>query len=438
MILKDKIASQLPGWQERVRKLVRENGEVKVGDVTVAQVYGGMRSVKSLVTDISSVDPNEGIRLRGYTIPELLKVLPKPTGGEIPLAGGLYFLLLTGEIPTQAEAQEIEDEWKARSVVPGHVYKVLDAMPAGAHAMTLFSMAILSLQGESVFTRQYDEGMRKEDYWEPTLEDSLNLTAKLPAIAAYIHHMRTQKRIIAPDPSLDWSANFAHMMGIERPDFRELARLYFLIHSDHESGNVSAHATHLVGSALSDVYYATSAAMDGLAGPLHGRANQESLRWLEEVYEKYQGVPSKEDLEKFAWETLDSGQVIPGYGHAVLRNTDPRYSALHLFGKRHMADDDLFRLADLLYDVVPDVLREQGKAKNPWPNVDAISGTLLHHYGVHDCVGGTCGFYTVMFGVSRILGVSANMVWARALGQPLERPKSLTTPQLEEIVATVG
>ena len=103
-----------------------------------------------------------------------------------------------------------------------------------------------------------------------------------------------------------------------------------------------------------------------------------------------------------------------------------------------MTDDDLFRLADLLYDVVPDVLREQGKAKNPWPNVDAISGTLLHHYGVHDCVGGTCGFYTVMFGVSRILGVSANMVWARALGQPLERPKSLTTPQLEEIVATVG
>jgi citrate synthase len=178
--------------------------------------------------------------------------------------------------------------------------------------------------------------------------------------------------------------------------------------------------------------------MDGLAGPLHGRANQESLRWLEEVYEKYQGVPSKEELEKFAWETLNSGQVIPGYGHAVLRKTDPRYSALHRFGRQHMASDDLFRLADMLYDVVPDVLREQGKAKNPWPNVDAISGTLLHHYGVHDCASGTCGFYTVMFGVSRILGVSANLVWARALGQPLERPKSLTTPQLEEIVAKAG
>jgi citrate synthase len=438
MYLKDKIASQLPEWQERVRKLVKEHGDVKVGDVTVAQVYGGMRSVKSLVTDISSVDPNEGIRLRGYTIPELLKALPKPTGGEIPMAGGLYYLLLTGEIPTQAQAQEIEDEWKARSAVPEHVFQVLDAMPAGSHAMTLFSMAILSLQGQSVFTRQYDEGMRREDYWEPTLEDSLNLTAKLPTIAAYIHHMRTQKRLVAPDPNLDWSANFAHMMGINKPDFRELARLYFLIHSDHESGNVSAHATHLVGSALSDVYYATSAAMDGLAGPLHGRANQESLRWLEEVYGKYQGVPSKEALEKFAWETLNSGQVIPGYGHAVLRKTDPRYSALHEFGKQHMADDDLFRLADLLYDVVPDVLREQGKAKNPWPNVDAISGTLLHHYDVHDCVGGTCGFYTVMFGVSRILGVSANMVWARALGQPLERPKSLTTSQLEEIVANAS
>jgi citrate synthase len=438
MILKEKIASQLPGWQERVRKLVKEHGEVKVGDVTVSQVYGGMRSVKSLVTDISSVDPSEGIRLRGFTIPDLLQALPKPTGGQNPLAGGLYFLLLTGEIPTQAEAQEVEDEWKARSGVPEYVYKVLDTMPAGTHAMTLFSLAILSLQGESVFTREYDEGMRKEDYWEPTLEDSLNLTAKLPAIAAYIHHMSTQTRMIASDPNLDWGANFAHMMGIERADFRELARLYFLIHSDHESGNVSAHATRLVGSALSNVYYAASAAMDGLAGPLHGRANQESLRWLEEVYEKYQGLPSEEELAKFAWETLNSGQVIPGYGHAVLRKTDPRYTALHEFGKQHMANDELFRLADMIYEVVPDVLREQGKAKNPWPNVDAISGTLLNHYGVHDCAGGPCGFYTVMFGVSRILGVSANLVWARALGQPLERPKSLTTPQLEEIVAKAG
>jgi citrate synthase len=218
------------------------------------------------------------------------------------------------------------------------------------------------------------------------------------------------------------------MMGIERKDYQDLARLYFIIHSDHESGNVSAHATHLVGSALSDVYYAASAGLNGLAGPLHGLANQESLGWLLEVYQKFGRVPTKEELAQFAWETLESGQVIPGYGHPVLRKTDPRYSVQLEFAKRNMPEDEIFRLASLVYEVVPEVLKQQGKAKNPWPNVDAISGTLQYHYGVKEF-----DFYTVLFGVSRILGVSANLVWARALGQPIERPKSLTTDMLEEI-----
>jgi len=433
MLLKEKIAAQLPAWQARVKSLLKESGEVKVGEVTISQAYGGMRGVKGLVTDISSVDPSEGIRLRGFTIPELIEKLPKPAGADMPYVGGLYYLLLTGEVPTIEEAQSVEAEWSARSQVPGYVFDVLKAMPANTPAMTLFSQAILALQRESVFTKAYDEGMRKDEYWEYALEDSLNLTAKLPAIAAYIYNLSQGKDLrVSAQPDLDWAANFGRMLGISAPDFADLARLYLIIHSDHESGNVSAHATHLVGTTLSDVYYAASAGMNGLAGPLHGRANQEALHWLKEVREKYGRVPSREELESFAWETLNSGQVIPGYGHAILRKTDPRYTALYEFGRKYFGQDDLFDLAVLVYDVVPEVLRNQGKAKDPWPNVDAISGTLLHHYGVLDC-GGSCGFYTVAFGVSRILGVSANLVWARALGQPLERPKSLTTAELEAI-----
>lgn len=434
MLLKEKIAAQLPAWQARVKRLVKEYGDVKVGEVTIDQAYGGMRGVKGLVTDISSVDPGEGIRLRGFTIPELIAKLPKPDGAEMPYVGGLYYLLLTGEVPTQEEAQEVEAEWNARSEVPGYVFDVIDAMPVGTQAMTLFSQAILAMQRESVFTRVYDEGMRREEYWEYTLEDSLNLTAKLPAIAAYVYN-RLQGRPVRAQAQgdLDWAGNFGRLLGVTDPDFVELARLYLIIHSDHESGNVSAHATHLVGTTLSDVYYAASAGMNGLAGPLHGRANQESLHWLKQVRELYGRVPTRQELETFTWEKLNAGQVVPGYGHAVLRITDPRFTALYEFGRKHFKQDDLFDLAVLVYDVVPDVLRSQGKAKNPAPNVDAISGTLLHHYGVHDC-GGGCGFYTVAFGVSRILGVSANLVWARALGQPLERPKSLTTAELEAIV----
>ena len=431
MLLKEKLEAELPEWRERVRKLVSEHGDVKVGDVTVSQIYGGMRGVKGLVTDISYVDPIEGIRLRGHTIPDLLKQLPKPDGAEMPFVGGLYYLLLIGQLPTREQAIDVENEWKSRSDVPSYVYDVIRAMPSDTHPMTLFSQAILSMQPESIFAKRYHQGMRKEEYWEPMLEDSLNLTARLPVIAAYIYRFKYKNgQTIQPDKNLDYGANFAHMMGIDKKGYDDLARLYFIIHSDHESGNVSAHATHLVASALSDIYYAASAAMDGLAGPLHGLANQESLGWLLDVYKRFGGVPTREQLTQYAHETLNSGHVIPGYGHAVLRKTDPRYTAQYEFAKKHMPEDEIFKLASLVYEVVPQVLKEQGKAKNPWPNVDAISGTLQYHYGVKEF-----DFYTVMFGTSRVLGVSANAVWARALGQPIERPKSLTTAMLEEAIA---
>jgi citrate synthase len=320
MLLKERIASQIPAWRERVKKLVRESGDVKVGEVTIKQIYGGMRDVKGLVTDISYVDPAEGIRLRGYTIPELLEKLPRLEETEIPLVGGLYYLLLTGEVPTLDEAQEVEAEWRNRAVVPGYVFDVLRAMPAQTPAMTMFSQAILALQNESEFTQKFDQGLKKEDMWDSMFEDSMNMTAKLPVIAAFIYNLKHKDgQVPQVHPDLDWGANFAYMMDISDPLYAELSRLYFIIHSDHESGNVSAHATHMVGSTLSDIYYATSAGMNGLAGPLHGRANQEALRWLLEVYEQLGHVPEQEELRQFAWDTLNQGQVIPGYGHAVLR-----------------------------------------------------------------------------------------------------------------------
>jgi citrate synthase len=388
-----------------------------------------MRDVKSLVTDISYVDPSEGIRFRGLTIPEVLAALPKPPGAEMPYVGGLYALFLTGEVPGEADALDVEEEWKARAALPQFVFDVLRALPKQSHPMMMFSTAILALQSESIFARRYQEGMKKDAYWQPMLEDSLNLTAKLPVIAAYIYSLKYKDGYYtAPRADLDWGANFAHMVGLDSPEYRDLSRLYFILHSDHESGNASAHATHLAASTLSDIYYAFSAGVNSLAGPLHGLANQESLGWLLDVYSRFGGVPAREQLRQFAWDTLNSGQVIPGYGHAVLRKPDPRFTAQFEYASKHLPDDDIFRLARLVNEIVPAVLIEQGKAKNPSPNVDAISGTLQYHFGVREF-----DFYTVLFGVGRSLGVTANAVWARALGQPLERPKSLTTAMLEEV-----
>jgi citrate synthase len=422
-------SAELPAWRERVAKLVMENANVKVDEVTIGQVYGGMRSVKGLVTDISYVDPEEGIRFRGYTIPEVLEILPKPTEGNMPYVGGLYYLFLVGKVPNKEQAVDIENEWKARAAIPSFVFDVLKSMPQDSHPMMLFSTAVLALQYNSVFAQRYQEGMTREEYWQPMLEDSLNLTAKLPSIAAFIYSLKYKSgEFIEPKSDLDWGANFAYMMGNPSQEYKDLARLYFILHSDHESGNASAHATHLAASTLSDIYYAFSAGLNSLAGPLHGLANQEALRWLLGIYQEFNGVPTKEQLHQYAWETLNIGQVIPGYGHAVLRKPDPRFTAQFKYAQEHMPGDEVFQIAQLVFEVVPQVLIEQGKAKNPAPNVDAISGTLQHHYGIKEF-----DFYTVMFGVGRALGVSANAVWSRALGQPLERPKSLTTAMLEEI-----
>jgi len=429
MGLKADFTVELPAWRERVSKLVKENANVKVDEVTISQVYGGMRGVKGLVTDISYVDPGEGIRFRGYTIPEVLEILPKPAEGKMPYVGGLYYLFLVGKVPNEEQAVDIENEWKARAAIPSFVFDVLKSMPRDSHPMMLFSTAILALQHSSVFAQRYREGMTRDDYWEPMLEDSLNLTAKLPSIAAFIYSLKYKSgEFIEPKSDLDWGANFAYMMGNPSQEYKDLARLYFILHSDHESGNASAHATHLAASTLSDIYYALSAGLNSLAGPLHGLANQEALRWLLGIYQEFDGVPTKEQLHQYAWETLNSGQVIPGYGHAVLRKPDPRFTAQFKYAQEYMLDDEVFQIAQLVFEVVPKVLIEQGKAKNPAPNVDAISGTLQHHYGIKEF-----DFYTVMFGVGRALGVSANAVWSRVLGQPLERPKSLTTAMLEEI-----
>ena len=432
MILHEKISAQLPEWRNRIKVLAKEHGEVKVADVTVGQIVGGMRDIKSLLTDVSFVDPAEGIRFRGMSIPELLKKLPKARGGKMPLVGGLYYLLMIGEVPTKEQAMEVEAEWAKRADVPDYVFKMIKSMPKETHPMTLFSQAVLALQNNSVFAQRY-HSMKKDVYWEAALEDSMDLTAKLPVIAAYIYRLKYFGENKKPkyNPKQDYGLNFARMMKVsDKKGYAELARLYFILHSDHESGNVSAHTMHLVGSALSDPYLSFSAALNGLAGPLHGLANQECLGWLIEVKNKFGGVPTRDELYKFSWDTLNSGHVIPGYGHAVLRVPDPRYMAQLEFAKKRFPEDELVRLAEMVFDVVPQVLKEQGKAKNPAPNVDAISGTLQYYYGVREF-----DFYTVLFGVGRALGVTANYVWARALGQPLERPKSLTIKMLEDVVA---
>src|SRR5690348_233930 len=427
--VKDKFKLKADELTAEVKDLLKNHGDKKVDEVTLAQVYMGMRGVTGLVTETSLLDANEGIRFRGYSIPELRQRLPKLPGSSEPMPEGLLYLMLIGELPSEEEVHHISNTWGRRSQLPRHVFNVIDKLPVDTHPMTQFSIGIMAMQTESLFAKAYASGINKKDYWDYMYEDVMNLIARLPRLAAYIYRRKYRNGVhIEPDPSLDWAGNFAHMLGYDKEDFLELMRLYMTIHADHEGGNVSAHTTHLVGSALGDAYLSFAAGMNGLAGPLHGLANQEVIKWIDNMREELGGgLPTKQEIEEYVRKTLAAGKVVPGYGHAVLRKTDPRFLAQMEFAKKHLPNDELVNIVWRIYEVVPGILKETGKVKNPWPNVDAHSGSLLVHYGLVEYE-----FYTVLFGVSRSLGVLASLCWDRALGLSIERPKSVTSAWMKD------
>jgi len=430
--LKNKFREKSMQLNAEIKDMLAKYGNMKLGEYTIEQIYSGMKGVIGLITETSKLDPIEGIRFRGYSIPELRQLLPKAKDGNEPLPEGLFYLLLIGEIPTEEDVKNITIDWQRRSNVPKHVFDVIDELPLDAHPMTQFVTGIMAMQTESVFAKAYARGISKKEYWEYVYEDAMNLIARVPRVAAYVYRRKYKNNVhIEPDYNLDWAANFAHMLGYSDVNFKNLMRLYLTIHADHEGGNVSAHTTHLVGSALSDPYLSLAAGLNGLAGPLHGLANQEVIKWIFQLKESLGGgLPTKEQIAEYIKKTLAEGKVVPGYGHAVLRKTDPRFIAQQEFYRTYIKKDDVCEIVQMIYEVAPPILEATGKIKNPWPNVDAHSGALLVHYGMFEYE-----YYTVLFGVSRALGVLASLVWDRALGMPIERPSSVTTEWIKNYIA---
>lgn len=416
--LKEKLGDMIPKLREERVNLLKGHRDYVISQCTVAQAIGGMRGVKSMVCDTSVVEPDKGLFVRGLSILKLKGLLPEE----------IFWNLITGKFASKDELALLQKELKANGKVPNYVWKVLKAMPKSSHPMAMLDTAILAMENESAFRRDYSKGIPKTEYWIPTLEDAMRILGTIHTIAAGLYRIKYFKGdLIAPSKKLDMGADFAKMLGLKphKGQTAEMMRLYLTLHCDHEGGNVSANTCHTVGSALSDPFYAVSAGLNGLAGPLHGLANQECLNWILHTMEKFGGIPSEKEIEDYAWETLNAHKVIPGYGHAVLRVTDPRFTAFNQFGKKYMSKDPVFQTVDRVFKVVPKVLKAHGKAANPWPNVDAGSGALLYYYGLTQFE-----YYTVLFSVSRSMGMLAQQVLNRALGTPITRPKSISTKWL--------
>lgn len=432
------MAELVPQKREELAKLRADYGEASLGDIKVNNVIGGMRGLKVMLWEGSVLDAESGINFHGRSIPECQKLLPNASAigqkGSEMLPESMLWLLFTAKVPTPEEVKALSEELAEHGKLPTYVERVIDSFPKTLHPMTQFSAAVQTLNHDSKFAAAYHQGVKKTEYWKTTLDDSVDLIAKLPSIAARIYYNvfgkgDGQQKI---DPSKDWVGNFANMIGYgDSEGLTDYLRLYIAVHGDHEGGNVSAHTAHLVGSALSDPYLAYAAALDGLAGPLHGLANQEVLNWALDFEQAVGKNPTDQQIQDRLWETLNSGRVVPGYGHAVLRQPDPRFTAISGFceSRPELRESHIVTLVQRLSKLAPQVLKEHGKTKNPYPNVDAASGCVLYTYGIEEFK-----FYTVIFGISRALGALPQLVFDRMLGLPIERPKSMSMEALTNLL----
>ncbi len=416
----EQLEIKIPQWRTEFQELLQQAGAEVVSQITLAQLFRGLRGVNAVICDTSVVDPVSGLYIRNIPVDQLIDHSPEE----------IFFLLCSGELPDPPALSALQADLRRRAVVPDYVWTVLRALPQDTHPMTMLSVATLAMRRESVFSARYAAGMSRQDHWRATLEDALNLIARLPVIAGGIYrHFVKLRPLVLPESTGGYVDYFARLLDMDAGSggFREFLRRFIIVHSDHEGANASVLTGRIVNSTLSDVYYSLSGAMNCLAGPLHGLANQDSVKFALEIRERFDGVPTDAALEKFIRDRLAANKVIPGFGHAVLRDQDPRYLILQALGREVCPQDPLFQISERLAAIVPPLLQEQGKANNPYPNIDGISGILLYHFGMREL-----SFYTVMFSVAQSLGLCAQLVLARALNFPIFRPKSVTTAWLQQ------
>ena len=420
--LLEMLRGKIPGWRAEIRELGREGGGAPLSTVTAARLLGGLRDVRAVRCDTSVVDPKAGLFIRGIPVRELADC-----GAE-----ELFFLMCAGERPDPEALAELAETLRRRREIPPEFWSWVAALPDGLSPMRMFAMATMALAAHSSVPPPEARSIPRQDAWESVLEEALELLARLPALSAGIYRIkRLGKPPIPPSAKLDFAESWARMMGLDEvPGFANFLRPYIAMHADHEGANASVLAARVVHSTHADLYGSLSAAMIGLAGPLHGLAGQTSLEFIDGLLERYGPAVSDETLESHVRVMLAEGKVVPGFGHAALRGADPRYAELAERGRAFCSEDPGFRVVQALERVVPPLLKERGKVKMPHPNVDLVTGTLLRRFGMDDP-----GFLTVMFSTAQAVGLCAQLVLARAMMEPIIRPRSVTTQWLRERLA---
>lgn len=351
-------------------------------EITEKHLNTGLRGFPVGHVRTSRVDPMEGVSYVGYSVKELANLDPE----------AVVYLMFNKELPNAEQLSAFKADLASRATVDSRVFDLLRQLPKEGHPMEwlINGLTLLGMTGKSSDNNYY--------------EDGLNLIARAPAVIAAIFRIRSGwGDVIESRPELGLIENFVHMLGVPGGDAAKLTsllRTFYVLHMDHGGGNLSTFSGKAVASGLADVYASMAAAMAGLYGPRHGRANQDCLAFVREV-----GTSDPAELDRIIRQRLANKQLIFGFGHAVLRAEDPRATIQYALGQEICPDDELFQTALALRTVAVNVLKENPKVSNPYPNVDAVSGTLLNASGLTDS-----DYYTTLFGLARIAGIAAQIV----------------------------
>ncbi len=427
--LYEEMERRVPRVRRELSAMLAEHKDAVLGTATLNSLLGGGRGVPLLWEWTTNVTATVGMRVHGRGIRGLTRLSPEDMLG----------LAYLGEYPTKDESLAIQTELGRRAkAYPEHMWETIRALPRDMHPMRKFSMLLGQLAHESIFGKDYNSGnLNKLDYWKAYFHDSMNLipwatvTAAAVFVSCYGNADLLEPENFVYDGKKGMAANLANLLHISDGDHEKLTAilgLFLILHFSHGGGNASQHTAKLVSSTLTDIFGSVSAGMLALFGPLHGRANSDSLKMIKKFIEKCGGIPNQAQIASFIKDLVKKGQVLSGFGHAVLRVTDTRFLAQIEIGGKYCRDSELYQTAIALYEYAPEALRkEKPNIQNPYPNVDLGSCTLLYDAGIEES-----DFFVVLFGLSRILGMSTSATMDRAMCLGIERPGARTMSQLHE------
>ena len=361
----------------------------------------------SCTSAITYLDGDKGIlRYRGYPIEQL---------AEHCSFLEVAYLLLEGQLPTAEELETWNCEVMRHTMIHENLKKFMDGFHHDAHPMGVLISTVAALSTFYPDARNLGNAKCRR-------KQTIRLIGKMPTLAAYAYRHRLGLPYVYPDPELGYTKNYMNMLWrrtepkyAANPVLARALEVLFILHADHEQ-NCSTSAMRAVGSSNADPFTTAAAAIAALSGPLHGGANEEVLRMLDEI-------GSKDHIAGFIAQVKEGKRKLMGFGHRVYKNYDPRARIIKQVAEEVFEVTGRNPKIDIALELERIALSDEYFIKRKlYPNVDFYSGII------YQAMGFTPDQFTVLFGIPRTVGWLAQ--WQEMLEDPdrkIARPRQIYT-----------